>query len=168
MTGSGEGNRPGVRSRHDVGGSDEHVLADVGKEVAVHGGEHGGGAEIFPGVGAQDAAEHGGDQCGGNALAADVGNGNADVAGVHAEEIIIVAANKFRRRVMSRDLEAGHLRDVNGQKNLLDLAGIAQFRLESLLGTGLLMSLGAAEGKAALLRQGDEHFQRVLGKFSAI
>ena len=70
----------------------------------------------------------------GHSLAADVGDHQRQLAVVHLDHVVVVAADLLARQVLGRDIDALQGRQTAGQQTALDIAGHGHLFLEFLLG----------------------------------
>ena len=128
-----------------VGHADEHVLADVGEELAVDGCECGGGRGFFAGDRAQGAAAHCHEESGWDALARDIGDGDAEAVCAEFEVVVIVAADDAGGEVGAADAETGEHRVFLGEEHALDFAGVLQLVFHRAFLVGLAVDARVAD-----------------------
>ena len=100
---------------------DEHVLADIGIELAVHFPQYLRGRQIARRLAAQYAAAHRHNERGGNALAADIGDRQPPVMRIDLDEVEVIAADFLRRGCSGRQkqLKPSTCRRAARQENAL-------------------------------------------------
>ena len=157
MSRAGHGDLIAALIENVKGHADEHVLADVGKELAVHRRENFGRRREALRDGAQRAATHRHQQTRRHSLARHIGNCDAMLVVAEIEVIVIIATDNTRRYIDPADPVAGDHRFLLWQENPLNLACIAQLNVHLPFLLGIPVQLRGADGKGRLFGRGTEN-----------
>jgi hypothetical protein len=151
MPPTGEGHVVVLMVENDVGHANEHVLLDIGIELAIDLPQNLGGRLAEARFRSQDAAADRHDERGGHALARDIGDDDAEPVVVHPDVVEIVAADLACRDVNAGDIKAVDRRRLRGKKDALDVARDLQVVVEPFLLVRFRIDDSVVEGEGCLL-----------------